>query len=77
MATTPVGQQGNVKVTVSYDGPLAAPLSKGQTVGKLVVGIAGGRTQEFPLIAAEDVPKLGPVGRSWALIRHYLFGWLG
>jgi D-alanyl-D-alanine carboxypeptidase (penicillin-binding protein 5/6) len=77
VATTPVGQQGNVKVTVSYDGPLAAPIAKGQTVGKLVVGIAGGRTQEFPLIAAEDVPKLGPFGRSWALIRHYLFGWLG
>ena len=77
VATTPAGQQGNVKVTATYDGPLAAPITKGQQVGKVVVSVAGGRAQEFPLIAAQDVPKLGPVGRSWALLRHYLFGWLG
>lgn len=77
VATTPVGQQANLKVTATYDGPIAAPIAKGQKVGKVVLSVAGGRTQEFALVASQDVPRLGPVGRSWALLRHYLFGWLG
>jgi len=74
--TVPAGQQGSVKATASYEGPLAAPLTKGQAAGKVLVGVPGGKMQEFPLIVSEDVPQLGAFGRSWALIRHYLFGWM-
>jgi D-alanyl-D-alanine carboxypeptidase (penicillin-binding protein 5/6) len=76
-ATVPVGQDANVRVTVQYDGPIRAPIRKGDQIGKVMVYAApGARAVEFPLFAGADVPRLGAFGRAVGVIKHYLFGWM-
>ena len=59
----PAGAQDQVKVEVVYDSPLPAPIAKGQQVGQLVVTIPGTRDTVTPLVATEDVPEAGFLGR--------------
>jgi D-alanyl-D-alanine carboxypeptidase (penicillin-binding protein 5/6) len=76
-ATVPMGQDANVRVTVQYDGPIRAPIRKGDQIGKVMVSAApGARAIEFPLFAGADVPRLGAFGRAVGVIKHYLFGWM-
>lgn len=76
-ATVPVGQDANVRVTVQYDGPIRAPIRKGDQIGKVMVSAApGARAVEYPLYAGTDVPRLGAFGRAVGVIKHYLFGWM-
>ncbi|QQS12715.1 MAG: D-alanyl-D-alanine carboxypeptidase [Rhodospirillales bacterium] len=75
-ATVPVGQEAAVRVSVQYDGPVRAPVRKGDQIGKAIVQTApGARPVEIPLYAGADVPRLGPVGRALGVVRHYVFGW--
>jgi len=64
----------DMKVTVNYNGPLAAPIQKGATVGTLVVSAPGVANVEFPLLAAADVERLGFMGRIGAAVKHILWG---
>jgi D-alanyl-D-alanine carboxypeptidase (penicillin-binding protein 5/6) len=76
-ATVPVGQEAEVRVRVAYDGPLRAPIRRGDQIGKAIVqATANAKPVEIPLYAGADVPRLGPVGRAFGVIRHYLFGWM-
>ena len=59
----PAGAQDQVKVEVVYDSPLPAPITKGQQVGQLVVTIPGTRDTVTPLVATQDVPEAGFMGR--------------
>ena len=77
-ATVPAGQEGQVRVTVQYDGPVKAPIRRGDAIGKAIVTAApGARPVEYPLYAGADVPRLGAFGRAVGVLRHYLFGWVG
>jgi len=76
-STVPVGQDANVRVTVQYDGPIRAPIRKGDQIGKVMVSAApGARAVEYPLYAGADVPRLGAFGRAVGVLKHYLFGWM-
>ncbi len=72
--TVPRRAAQNLEVKVVYEGPMAAPIAKGQQVAVLHVGGTDMKTMEFPLVAAEDVPRLGFVGRIGAAMRHLVFG---
>jgi D-alanyl-D-alanine carboxypeptidase (penicillin-binding protein 5/6) len=72
--TVPRRAAQNLEVKVVYNGPMAAPIAKGQQIAVLKVGGTDMQTLEFPLVAAEDVPRLGFVGRMGAAMRHLLFG---
>jgi D-alanyl-D-alanine carboxypeptidase (penicillin-binding protein 5/6) len=48
-----------MRVVVSYDGPLQAPISRGQEVGMLTVSAPGKPDTQIALIAGEDVEKAG------------------
>lgn len=75
--TVPVGQETNVQMRVAYDGPIRAPIRKGDLLGKAIVQpSASARPVEIPLYAGADVPRLGPVGRAFGVLKHYLFGWM-
>jgi D-alanyl-D-alanine carboxypeptidase (penicillin-binding protein 5/6) len=52
-----------VKITASYESPLVAPITKGQTYGKLTVTLPSGSKTEIPLVAADSVEKLSAFGR--------------
>ncbi|MBK8456910.1 MAG: D-alanyl-D-alanine carboxypeptidase [Phyllobacteriaceae bacterium] len=72
----PITNQDRLKARIVYDGPLEAPVAKGQPVGALKIWIGETLSAETPLFAAEDV-AVGPIYRR-ALdgLRELLTGWL-
>lgn len=51
-----------IKTAILYDGPLRAPVQKGDPVGQLVVEEKGVVTATYPLLAGEAVEKKGLFG---------------
>ncbi len=66
-ATLPKGKKmGAFKLSVKYNGPVRAPIKKGDEIAQLVVTLPAGEKQIMPLAAAMDVPKAGFWGRAWS-----------
>jgi D-alanyl-D-alanine carboxypeptidase (penicillin-binding protein 5/6) len=63
--TLPAGSAANIRVKVVYDGPIKAPIAKGQHVADLVVSTPDTPPQTMPLVAQEAVGKAGFFGRIW------------
>ena len=63
--TLPAAASGDVKVSVVYEGPIKAPVAKGQEIAHLLVRTADGDVQTMPLVAASDVASVGVFGRLW------------
>jgi D-alanyl-D-alanine carboxypeptidase (penicillin-binding protein 5/6) len=63
--TLPAGAAANIRVKVVYDGPIRAPIAKGQHVADLVVSTPDTPPQTMPLVAAEAVGEAGFFGRIW------------
>jgi D-alanyl-D-alanine carboxypeptidase (penicillin-binding protein 5/6) len=74
VVTMPRNWRKNASVKVSYDTPLRAPVTKGTTLGKLVVSGNGVPAMEVPLLAGQDVPLLSLPGRAMAVLSHYMTG---
>ncbi len=64
----------NMKVTLVANQPVAAPIKKGDQVGKLVIVAPGAPAKEVPVVAAADVEKLGFVGRALAAAKYLVLG---
>jgi D-alanyl-D-alanine carboxypeptidase (penicillin-binding protein 5/6) len=65
--TLPAGvAAGNIKVRVVYNGPLKAPIQKGQQVAELVVSTPDTPPQSMSLVAEKTVGEAGIFGRIWA-----------
>jgi D-alanyl-D-alanine carboxypeptidase (penicillin-binding protein 5/6) len=71
--TLPAGAAANIRVKVVYDGPVKAPIAKGQHIADLMVSTPDTPPQTMPLAAAEAVGEAGLFGRIWAGITS-LFG---
>jgi D-alanyl-D-alanine carboxypeptidase (penicillin-binding protein 5/6) len=56
---------GDPKISIRYQGPIKAPIAKGQHVADLVVNTGSGGEQVMPLVAAEAVGEAGFFGRAW------------
>ena len=63
--TLPAGLGGTPKVSIVYNGPLKAPIAKGQHIADLVVTTADTPPQSMPLVAGEAVEQAGFFGRLW------------
>jgi D-alanyl-D-alanine carboxypeptidase (penicillin-binding protein 5/6) len=63
--TYPVGQGRDLHARIVYDGPIRAPIARGQHIADLVVTTADMPPQTMPLVAAEDVGEAGIFGRIW------------
>jgi D-alanyl-D-alanine carboxypeptidase (penicillin-binding protein 5/6) len=61
--TLPKSSKAKLKVVVRYEGPVKAPVYKGEKLGTLVVSAPGIETIERQLFVAETVERLGPAGR--------------
>lgn len=61
-------------VKVVYEGPIPAPIEKGDTVAQLVVSGPEIEPLTFPLQAGESVERLGVFGRMVASLKHMVFG---
>jgi len=67
--TLPAGvSSGNIRVRVVYDGPIKAPIAKGQHIANLIVTTGDTPPQSMPLVAAEAVGEAGIFGRFWAAL---------
>jgi D-alanyl-D-alanine carboxypeptidase (penicillin-binding protein 5/6) len=64
---------GTTSMKIRYDGPLMAPISKGQEVAQLIVTTGDTPPQVVPLVAGEDVGRAGFFGRIWLGLKS-LFG---
>ena len=61
--TLQVDSRANLKATISYDGPIKAPIAAGQKIGTLKVTAPDFPDLTVPLFAANDVPRTGIFGR--------------
>ncbi|PKR51202.1 D-alanyl-D-alanine carboxypeptidase [Thalassospira povalilytica] len=74
LLTLPRSASRDMKVSVVYDGPIPAPIAKGDQIATLKVEVPDQEAKEFPLYAAHDVERLGFVGRIGAAIKYLLWG---
>ena len=63
-----------MKVTAEYDRPIAAPITQGQTIGKVIVTAPDVPTTEMPLVAAANVERMSPFGRIATLAGYLVWG---
>ena len=59
----PAGTQAGVTAEAVFQGPIEAPITKGDRLGELLVNIPGAGQSRLPLLAAGDVGRAGVVGR--------------
>lgn len=73
--TVPAGlvTGGATSMKVRYQGPLAAPIKKGDHVADLVITTGDTPPQIVPLVAGEDVGRAGFFARAWIGLKQ-LFG---
>jgi len=74
IVTMPRNWRQKASVKISYDSPLKAPVAKGDTVGHLTVTGDGVPQMNVPLLAADDVTRLGLPGRAMAVLSRYVTG---
>jgi D-alanyl-D-alanine carboxypeptidase (penicillin-binding protein 5/6) len=67
-------QRKAMKVTVSYQAPVKAPIAAGQRLGTLRIEAPDKPVQEIPLISGANVDRLGIFGRAASALRHMIFG---
>ncbi|MEO7057163.1 MAG: D-alanyl-D-alanine carboxypeptidase family protein [Caldimonas sp.] len=71
--SVPRGDGAKLQTKIERTDPLVAPLTKGQRVGKILVGTAGGSPiMEVPLVVLEPVEEAGIFGRAWDAIRLWV-----
>ncbi|HXP95343.1 MAG TPA: D-alanyl-D-alanine carboxypeptidase family protein [Telmatospirillum sp.] len=74
LITLPRTARHDMKVTADFNGPLPAPIKKGAEVGTLTVTAPGTQPVRIPLLAGDDVERLGFFGRFGAAVKRTLWG---
>jgi serine-type D-Ala-D-Ala carboxypeptidase (penicillin-binding protein 5/6) len=71
--TMPAGILSKITATkIRYQGPLKAPIKKGDHVADLIVTTSDMGEQVMPLVAGEDVGEAGFFGRVWLGLKQLL-----
>ncbi len=72
LVTLPKIKRKETKIEVVYNSPLKAPLKKGDKIGHLIIKNPSlSQTQEINLLAGEDVPTHGYLGKYKSVIKHF------
>lgn len=72
--TVPTAVKNDLKVEVVYQGPLMAPISKGQSVATLKLEVPRVGSFEVPLLASQNVERQGFFAGTFAKARLMLAG---
>ena len=72
--TMPRKARRQMKVAITYEGPVPAPVTRGQPLAKLVVTVPDREPIEARLVAGENVERLGLFGRLGAALNYILWG---
>jgi serine-type D-Ala-D-Ala carboxypeptidase (penicillin-binding protein 5/6) len=70
--TMPVDQSMAYTIAVEYDGPIKAPITKGQHIADLKVKTSDGRVATMPLLAVRSVQRAGFFGLAWNGLKQLL-----
>ena len=68
------GQKRLLKITMSYDGPIEAPITKNQKIGKLKVVYDQNLLGEYDLLASKDIRKVNIFSRLLKSINYLIWG---
>ena len=68
------GRKSLLKVTLKYNGPIHAPIKKGDVIGRLNLSYKGEFIEEYDLLAFEDVKKLNIFSRLIKSINFLIWG---
>ncbi len=63
--TIPIDKEMTYQMAVQYNGPIRAPIQKGQHIADLLVTTNDGRIATMPLLADRSVAKAGYFGLAW------------
>ena len=69
--TLPRTASGSISAKVVYDGPIKAPIAKGQPIARLIVSTDDTEAQVMPLVAGEAVSEAGFFGRLWNGLKSF------
>lgn len=69
--TLPRTASGNIRAKVVYDGPIKAPIAKGQQIARLIISTDDTEPQIMPLVAGEAVEEAGFFGRLWNGLKSF------
>lgn len=72
VVAVPAGTSGKIKTDVSRPDPLVSPFAKGQKVGTLRITAGDHAPFEVPLVALQEVPQAGVLGRTWDSVRLWI-----
>ena len=72
--TVPKARKKFLKVTMTYKGPVQAPIKKGDILGKLNVTYKNELIEEYDLFAYEDVKRLNIFSRLMKSINFLIWG---
>jgi D-alanyl-D-alanine carboxypeptidase (penicillin-binding protein 5/6) len=72
--TIPRRLRPQMKVTAVYDAPIPAPVTAGQSVGKVMVAFPGRDPITVPLVTAGAADRLGLGGRMSAAFNYLVWG---
>lgn len=70
----PIAKKDDVKMSVSYNGPIEAPIRKGTVIGKLHIVIPDQAPQDVDLVAGRDVERAGVFGRVSSRLHYLIYG---
>lgn len=63
-----------LKMVLTYDSPLPAPLKKGQPVASVVVSAPSFGERRLPVVAGADIERVGGFGKIGAALEYLVFG---
>jgi D-alanyl-D-alanine carboxypeptidase (penicillin-binding protein 5/6) len=72
IVSVPRGMANKIGVQLISQQPLLAPLQKGQQIGTLRLTLDGKPFGDYPVVALEEVPIAGVMGRAWDSVRLWI-----
>ena len=66
-------ERRDLKVTLNWEDPIPAPITKGQQIGTITLSYKDKR-EDYPLISAENVAALGFFDRITEAVKYLIFG---
>ena len=72
--TIPKRKKKFLKVSISYNGPIHAPIKKDDILGKLKISYKDEPAEEYDLLAFEDIKRLNPLSRLIKSINFLIWG---
>jgi D-alanyl-D-alanine carboxypeptidase (penicillin-binding protein 5/6) len=75
--TLPREKRKDLVVKLRYDSPVPAPVAAGQQLGHLEISAPGMETYTVPLVAGQEVPKAGVLGRLTGALTYLVLGAAG